>query len=83
LSGGEQQRVAVARSLICHPPVVFADEPTGNLDVDSGTEIIQLMTSRVREEGVACILVTHNPAWTEIADRVLRLSKGGLEEVHS
>ncbi|KAF0193477.1 MAG: putative ABC transport system ATP-binding protein [Bacillota bacterium] len=81
LSGGEQQRVAVARALVCHPQIIFADEPTGNLDAQTGAEIVTLLTSRVREEGAACVLVTHNPEWIAVADRVLQLRDGNLCEV--
>lgn len=78
LSGGEQQRVGVARALSCNPKVIFADEPTGNLDSQSGAEVMRLLSSLVRERGAVCLMVTHNPAWAELADRVLYLRDGRL-----
>ncbi len=78
LSGGEQQRVGVARALSCNPKVIFADEPTGNLDSQSGAEVMRLLSSLVREQGAVCLMVTHNPAWAELADRVLYLRDGRL-----
>ena len=80
MSGGEQQRVAIARALVKKPRVLFADEPTGNVDSRTGEGLIQLMVSMVREAGAACMLVTHNQAWVEVADRVLYLRDGRLEE---
>lgn len=80
MSGGEQQRVAIARALVKKPQVLFADEPTGNVDSRTGEGLIQLMVSMVREAGAACMLVTHNQAWVEVADRVLYLRDGRLEE---
>lgn len=73
LSGGEQQRVAVARALSLNPRIIFADEPTGNLDYQTGREILGLILALVREQNAACLLVTHNPEWSELADRVIRL----------
>lgn len=66
LSGGEQQRVAVARALASSPKVLFADEPTGNLDLQNGERLMELLFSITRERGMALVMVTHNPA---IADR--------------
>jgi ABC-type lipoprotein export system ATPase subunit len=77
LSGGEQQRLAVARALINDPGLVLADEPTGNLDDESGTHVLELLR-RVADEGRAVLLVTHDPAATAVADRVLRLQAGRL-----
>lgn len=79
LSGGEQQRVGIARALACQPKVIFADEPTGNLDSASGNEVMALLGTLVREHGTACLMVTHNQAWTEKADRVLCLRDGRLD----
>ena len=81
LSGGEQQRVAVARALACDPSLVFADEPTGNLDSKTGGELIATLVGLVRQGSCGCMIVTHNPAWAEQADRVLKLSDGRLEEM--
>lgn len=80
LSGGEQQRVAIARALVHNPQLIFADEPTGNLDETTGSEVIALLADVVREQGAACLLVTHNTKWTEIADRVVCLAQGKIEE---
>lgn len=79
LSGGEQQRVGIARALAGSPQVIFADEPTGNLDSQSGTEVMELLSPLVREQSAVCLMVTHNSAWAELADRVLYLRDGKLE----
>jgi len=79
LSGGEQQRVAVARALSVNPRILFADEPTGNLDYNTGRDIIALIMSLVREHNTACLLVTNNPEWAELADRVVNLVQAGKE----
>jgi putative ABC transport system ATP-binding protein len=76
MSGGEQQRVAVARALISRPAVVFADEPTGNLDSVAGKEILALLRHAVDELGQTIVMVTHDPAAAAIADRVLFLADG-------
>lgn len=79
LSGGEQQRVGIARALAGSPQVIFADEPTGNLDSQSGAEVMKLLSTLVREQSAVCLMVTHNAAWAELADRVLYLRDGKLE----
>lgn len=79
LSGGEQQRVAVARALSMSPRIIFADEPTGNLDYQTGQEIMNLIVSLVREQQSACLLVTHNLEWSELADNVISLSPATKE----
>ena len=76
LSGGQQQRVAVARALAGRPTVVFADEPTGNLDSRSGTEILGLMRRAVDELGQTIVMVTHDPSAAAHADRVVFLADG-------
>lgn len=76
LSGGQQQRVAVARALITRPAVVFADEPTGNLDSASGADVMRLLAAAVREFGQTVIMVTHDPGLAAYADRVLMLADG-------
>ena len=78
LSGGQQQRVAVARALLTKPSVVFADEPTGNLDSRAGTEILAFMRSAVRELGQTIVMVTHDPAAAAYADRVVFLADGRI-----
>jgi ABC-type lipoprotein export system ATPase subunit len=77
LSGGEQQRFAIARALVNDPAVLLADEPTGNLDAEAGAEVLRLLRGSAAE-GRAVVLVTHEPAAAEIADRVLTLRDGRL-----
>ena len=76
LSGGQQQRVAIARALVAEPTVIFADEPTGNLDSGSGNEILNLLRRTVDEGGRTVVMVTHDPRAAMIADRVVLLSDG-------
>jgi len=76
LSGGQQQRVAIARALIAKPDVVFADEPTGNLDSRAGTEVLSFLRRSVRELGRTIIMVTHDPAAAAYAERVVLLADG-------
>ncbi|MFI6501811.1 ABC transporter ATP-binding protein [Nonomuraea typhae] len=78
LSGGEQQRVAICRALVAEPDVVFADEPTGNLDSASGRDVMTLLREVVDDLGQTVILVTHDPAVAVHADRVLILSDGRI-----
>lgn len=79
LSGGEQQRVAVARAIVCAPRLVLADEPTGNLDREIGDETGALLSSLCREQGAALVVATHNERLARMCDRVLRLENGQLE----
>jgi putative ABC transport system ATP-binding protein len=76
LSGGQQQRVAIARALVSRPTVVFADEPTGNLDSTTGHEILELVRSATEEYGQTTVMVTHDAAAAAIADRILFLADG-------
>jgi putative ABC transport system ATP-binding protein len=78
LSGGQQQRVAVARALVGQPDVIFADEPTGNLDSRSSTEVLGLLRWAVREQGQSVVMVTHDPGAASYADSVLFLADGRL-----
>ena len=78
LSGGEQQRVAIARALANRPRLLLADEPTGQLDSDTGHRIMALLRSIIRGEGVTAIVATHDPAMLDVADRVLELRDGRL-----
>ncbi|WP_029288131.1 ABC transporter ATP-binding protein [Cellulomonas sp. HZM] len=78
LSGGQQQRVAIARALIAKPEVVFADEPTGNLDSRSGAEVLSFLRRSVRELGRTIIMVTHDPAAAAYADRVVLIADGRI-----
>ncbi len=76
LSGGQQQRVAIARALASRPEIIFADEPTGNLDSRTGTEILDFMRSAVREMGQTIVMVTHDPLAASYSDRVVFLADG-------
>ena len=78
LSGGQQQRVAVARALASRPQIVFADEPTGNLDSRRGAEILSFMQTAVREFGQSIVMVTHDPVGATYADRVVFLQDGKI-----
>ena len=81
LSGGEQQRVAIARALIAHPDVVFADEPTGNLDSTAGRQVLGLLRRAVDEFGQTIVMVTHDPLAAAVADRVLFLADGQIVDI--
>lgn len=80
LSGGEKQRVAIARALINNPPLILADEPTGNLDSKSGQEVMMTLFDITRDSPCAVLIVTHDPRVEEIADRVLWLEDGGIRD---
>ena len=79
LSGGEMQRVAVARALVHRPKLVLADEPTGNLDADSAAEILELLRSQLERDGAAGVLVTHSRVAAATTDRIYRMTRGGLQ----
>ena len=78
LSGGQQQRVAVARALMSKPEIIFADEPTGNLDSRAGAEILEFMQGAVRDLGQTIVMVTHDPTAASYADRVVFLADGKI-----
>jgi putative ABC transport system ATP-binding protein len=78
LSGGEQQRVAIARALVQEPALVLADEPTGNLDEETGQNVLQLLLQLTRDAGRTLIMATHNPEIVPLADRVCRIHDGQL-----
>jgi ABC-type lipoprotein export system ATPase subunit len=83
LSGGEMQRVSIARALACRPPLVLADEPTGNLASGAGAETMALLRSVSDDFGTALLLVTHNPRDAAFGDRVLFLKDGELDPAHT
>ncbi|OYW98986.1 MAG: ABC transporter, partial [Caulobacter vibrioides] len=78
LSGGEQQRVALARALAARPALLFADEPTGNLDGATATSVADLMFNLVTEVGAAMVMVTHDPVLATRADRIVRMADGRI-----
>jgi putative ABC transport system ATP-binding protein len=78
LSGGEQQRVALARAFMMKPPILMADEPTGNLDSTNGQHVLELLLSMNRKEGATLVLVTHDATLAAYADRVVRLKDGRI-----
>ena len=79
LSGGERQRVAIARALSNDPPIILADEPTGNLDSKASLQVIDLLRSIQREQGVTLVLVTHDADIARAADRTIRMLDGRIE----
>ncbi|WP_370197370.1 ABC transporter ATP-binding protein [Roseibium sp.] len=80
LSGGEQQRVAVARALVVEPAILIADEPTGNLDESTGAQIVDLMFTAQKNRGTTLVLVTHDPSLAARCDRMIRVRSGEIEE---
>ncbi len=81
LSGGEQQRVAIARALANDPTLLLCDEPTGNLDVDTGHQVLQAIRNLNQQQGTTVILVTHNTAIAPMADRIIRLHDGKVDVI--
>jgi putative ABC transport system ATP-binding protein len=82
LSGGEQQRVAIARALAKNPKLLLCDEPTGALDYQTGKAILQLLQDTGRRTGMTVIIITHNGALTDMADRVIQVRNGTIQSVH-
>jgi lipoprotein-releasing system ATP-binding protein len=80
LSGGEMQRAAIARALVNRPRILLADEPTGNLDAATGTEIVRLLRDLNRRDGLTIIMVTHNLEIAEESDRLIRIAEGRVKE---
>lgn len=80
LSGGQQQRISIARAIITRPGIVFADEPTGNLDTRTGTEIMDLLTGLFRQWGTTFLLVSHDEDMNRYTDREIRLKDGKIEK---
>ena len=83
LSGGEQQRVGLARAMIAKPRLLLADEPTGNLDQETGAVVVELMFDLARQQGTAVVLITHDPTLAARADRVFTMTAGELVETRS
>jgi len=81
LSGGEQQRVAIARALSKNPKLLLCDEPTGALDYETGKSILKLLQDTCREKGVTVVVITHNMAITPMADRVVKIKSGKVENI--
>ena len=80
LSGGEQQRIAICRALIHKPLLLLADEPTGNLDVETGSEVLNLLNQMIRDNCMTTLMVTHSPEIAQLADRVITIRDGVLVE---
>ena len=80
LSGGEMQRAAIARALVAQPDLLLADEPTGNLDQATGQEIIRILRTLNRQQNLTIVMVTHDRAIADQADRIVRLASGRIEE---
>ena len=80
LSGGEQQRIAICRALIHKPLLLLADEPTGNLDVETGSEVLNLLNHLIRDNHMTTLMVTHSPEVAQLADRVMTIRDGALVE---
>ncbi|HEY0959788.1 MAG TPA: ABC transporter ATP-binding protein [Novosphingobium sp.] len=78
LSGGEQQRVAIARAIVSRPTLIFADEPTGNLDAGTGAGIVELLFARRAETGATLVIITHDPTLAERCERVVTLADGRI-----
>jgi putative ABC transport system ATP-binding protein len=76
MSGGEQQRVAVARALVKNPPIILADEPTGNLDSHNGAEIMAILTGLHREQGITLVMITHEPRIAHYCQRIVHIEDG-------
>jgi ABC-type lipoprotein export system ATPase subunit len=80
LSGGEMQRVAIARALVISPTVLLADEPTGNLDTASGRQIMDILRDINEERRLTTLIVTHDPVWASVCDRIVRVVDGRISE---
>jgi putative ABC transport system ATP-binding protein len=83
LSGGEQQRIAIARALITRPAIVLADEPTGNLDTQNSDAVLSMLRESSRELNQTVLMITHNPEAAQIADRILHMRDGQIVRVET
>jgi putative ABC transport system ATP-binding protein len=83
LSGGERQRVAIARALVHDPDLILADEPTGNLDIETGVQVLELLDRLTRQAGKTMVMATHSRRVVGVADRILRVEAGHLEQVEA
>ena len=81
LSGGEQQRVSIARALAKNPKLLLCDEPTGALDYQTGKQILQLLQDTCRRDGITVVIVTHNAALADMADRLIRFKSGRVTQM--
>ncbi len=81
MSGGEQQRVSIARALVKNAEIILCDEPTGALDYKTGKQVLELLESTCREDGITTIIITHNLSLAPMADRVLKIKNGKIEDV--
>lgn len=81
LSGGQQQRVSIARAIITKPEIIFADEPTGNLDSKTSVQIMDLMTGVAKKRGATLVFVTHNPNQAQYADKVITIKDGRVDDI--
>lgn len=81
LSGGQQQRVSIARAMVSEPKLLFADEPTGNLDSHTSEEILELLTKEVKENGTTLIMVTHDMTKAKYADKIVKIIDGEIQEI--
>lgn len=83
MSGGQQQRVSIARALVGNPKLLFADEPTGNLDTKTSCEVMDLISSVAKKQNITVIMVTHDEEMTRYADRMMHLRDGQIERIHT
>ena len=81
MSGGQQQRVGIARALVTDPEIIFADEPTGNLDSNTSDEVMHAICKTVREKGKTLIMVTHDPNMAEFADKIINILDGKIIDI--
>ena len=83
MSGGQQQRVSIARAFVGKPSIVFADEPTGNLDTKTTMEVMNLITNMAKENSQTLIIVTHDPEIAPYTDRIVHLRDGSIEKIET